>query len=452
MTTFQATGAYEAAQGLSDLFKILPTEWRRSRFRYKMGPNSIRNNRVTSRECPGMFVQYEVARVPINFKLCWLCTKQELNGDKVTPSYQRLRTMVRQRVDQTIRTRTFKARNERFETGVKNGSPRGASPSGLEGRNPVKIFWKESARNRRVTSGTLPCASISSLNLDASMLTVDISDTLKLMGSPVKKLPYWQRIFNWDVCPKVVFRKVYFAGGKLGSNRAVKFSKTTMATQQFGIEKDPSQGVMQKCVPRERLPWAPKFEERTQDETLKRERRARRDVGDLAKEVHKLKQEAQDTLYSPAEACVMPAPSSTKPEERRFVIDSGASVHVLSNKDPSSGELETLRRSRNLITVVSANGEVQTNEEAQVYVHDLHLFVAVQLLEDTPAVLSFGKLCEEHGYTYEWTSGQKPHLTKDGKNILCKTENHVPLVVPGLSLNTSTSSSSTSPTQDSSSK
>ena len=31
---------------------------------------------------------------------------------------------------------------------------------------------------------------------------------------------------------------------------------------------------------------------------------------------------------------------------------------------------------------------VQTNEEAQVYVYDLDLFVTVQLLEDTLAVLS----------------------------------------------------------------
>ena len=63
-------------------------------------------------------------------------------------------------------------------------------------------------------------------------------------------------------------------------------------------------------------------------------------------------------------------------------------------------------------TVVTANGEVQTNEEAQVYVHDLDLLVTVQILDDTPAVLSLGKLCEEHGYTYEWASGQKPHLNR----------------------------------------
>ena len=46
-------------------------------------------------------------------------------------------------------------------------------------------------------------------------------------------------------------------------------------------------------------------------------------------------------------------------------------------------------------------GELHTNEEAQIYVHDLNLFVTVQLLEETPAVLSLGKLCEDHGYSYD---------------------------------------------------
>ena len=137
------------------------------------------------------------------------------------------------------------------------------------------------------------------------------------------------------------------------------------------------------------------------------ERCARRDAWELAKDRMSTnsKKEAKDTFYSPAEAWVMPEPSSTNPEEREFVIDSGASVHMLSKKDLSSGELETLRRSRNPITVVTANEEVQTNEEAQVYLHDLHLFVTVQLFEDTDDVLSLGKLCEEHGYTLEWASG-----------------------------------------------
>ena len=64
--------------------------------------------------------------------------------------------------------------------------------------------------------------------------------------------------------------------------------------------------------------------------------------------------------------------------------------------------------------MVTANGEVQTIEEVQVYVHDIELIVTVQILDDTPAVLSQGKLCEEHGQTYEWTSSQKTTVDQTG--------------------------------------
>ena len=38
---------------------------------------------------------------------------------------------------------------------------------------------------------------------------------------------------------------------------------------------------------------------------------------------------------------------------------------------------------------MTENGEVQTSEEAQVHVHDLDLFVTVQLLDETPAIYRF---------------------------------------------------------------
>ena len=83
------------------------------------------------------------------------------------------------------------------------------------------------------------------------------------------------------------------------------------------------------------------------------------------------------------------------------------------------------------MTVFTANGEV--NEEAIVYVRELDIFLTMKLLEDTPAVLSLGKICDEHGYSYKWINGQKPHLIKNGIRIQCNTENFVPIVVPGLS-------------------
>ena len=117
-------------------------------------------------------------------------------------------------------------------------------------------------------------------------------------------------------------------------------------------------------------------------------------------------------------------------------------MHIISKKDWNSAELETVTTSRSLTTVITANGEVQTHEEATVYVKELDIFLTMKVLEDTSAVMSLGKLCDEHGYSKEWINGQKPHLIKNGIRIQCNTENVVPIVVPGLS----TSSSSSFPT------
>ena len=134
----------------------------------------------------------------------------------------------------------------------------------------------------------------------------------------------------------------------------------------------------------------------------------------------------------PMDARATTAPTSKKsPEEREFVVDSGASMHMLSKKVLRSDEMETLRRSRKATVVLTASGDVRTNEEAQVFVHDLNLFVKVQLLEETLAVPSLGKLCEDHGYSYESVSVQKPRLTQQGKRIVCKTDNFAPLVFHG---------------------
>ena len=73
--------------------------------------------------------------------------------------------------------------------------------------------------------------------------------------------------------------------------------------------------------------------------------------------VRKLKAKDMGTFCAATEAWVMRALSSKKPEEREFVVDSGASMQMLSRKDLSSAELETLRESRNPTTAITANGE-----------------------------------------------------------------------------------------------
>ena len=124
------------------------------------------------------------------------------------------------------------------------------------------------------------------------------------------------------------------------------------------------------------------------------------------------KKREKSTFFSSSDKWSLPAASTIKREETEFVVDSGASMHMVSRKDLNPAELETVRISESPTTVVTGNGEVQTAEEATENVRELDLFVTAKLLDDTPKVLSLGKLCEDHAYNYHWTSGQKTQLIK----------------------------------------
>ena len=121
----------------------------------------------------------------------------------------------------------------------------------------------------------------------------------------------------------------------------------------------------------------------------------------LAKSILKLKDKHKTAFFSPSENRCLPAPSTLKAEESQFVVDSAASMHMISKKDLNSDEMNTLTKSCGPTIVITANGQVQTHEEATVYVRELDTFLTMEVLDDTPAVLSLGKLCDEHGYSYE---------------------------------------------------
>ena len=210
-------------------------------------------------------------------------------------------------------------------------------------------------------------------------------------------------------------------------------------------DQNPSLGFICPCEPHQRSPNVPKLEDRFHEEIEWQEQGAHEAAWKLSKSVLNLKERDRATFFSPSENRCLPA-SSVQPEEREFVVDSGASMHMISLKDLRDAEMDPLTKSCNPTIVISANGEVQTHEEATVYVKELDIFLTMKVLENTPAVLSLGKPCDENGYSYEWINGQKPHLVKNGIRIPCNTENFVPIVVPGLSSSSSGSDSSTSKT------
>ena len=192
----------------------------------------------------------------------------------------------------------------------------------------------------------------------------------------------------------------------------VKFTKATARHTKIR-DQNPSLGYICPGEPHERSPNPPKFEDPSLQETEWQEQGAREAAWKLAKSVLKLKEHQRAAFFSLSENRCVPA-STLKPEEREFVVDSGASMHMISKKDLNDAEMDTLTKSCSPTIVITANGEVQTHEEAIVYVKELEKFLTMKVLESTPAVLSLGKLCDENGYSYEWINGQKHISLKTG--------------------------------------
>ena len=75
--------------------------------------------------------------------------------------------------------------------------------------------------------------------------------------------------------------------------------------------------------PIQRNPNAPTFEVRSQEETESQERCAREAAWRLTKNMLKFMEKHETTFFSFSENVCMLAPSTLKPEEREFVVDSG---------------------------------------------------------------------------------------------------------------------------------
>ena len=100
---------------------------------------------------------------------------------------------------------------------------------------------------------------------------------------------------------------------------------------------------------------------------------------------------------------------------------------MMSKNELTSGEQDTVRRSKEPTVITTANGKAESTEQATVYVNNLDVFATMILLKDSPAVLSLDLFCEEMGYSYGWRRRESRSLIKVGQVLRCTSENHVPL-------------------------
>ena len=127
---------------------------------------------------------------------------------------------------------------------------------------------------------------------------------------------------------------------------------------------------------------------------------------------------------APHEACI-----------RRLIVDSGASLHLIARKTLSKKEKSGIRESKRTITLQTANGIIQAMEEVDIIIHELgNLKVTAMVVEDTPSLISLGKLCQEEGYDYVWKAHtDNPYLQKEnGTKVYCQVIQNVPIITPGI--------------------
>ena len=175
----------------------------------------------------------------------------------------------------------------------------------------------------------------------------------------------------------------------------VKFTKA-IARRTKIRDQNPSLGLICPGEPHQRSPNAPKFEDRSQEETEWQEQGAREAAWRLAKNLIKLKEHERTTFFSPSANRCLPA-STLKPEKREFVVDSRATMHMVSKKDLNSAELDTLTKSCSPTIVITAYGEVQTHEEATVCVKELDFQCCrLERFSMKTDILLYGSMVKNH--------------------------------------------------------
>ena len=200
---------------------------------------------------------------------------------------------------------------------------------------------------------------------------------------------------------------VYFHVNKGDGDRSTPSnSPRHLAPNQNSWKKGSIARNNPKCAPQERCRCAPKFVERYHMRRLCTKKDAPAEQHGIWRKYLQAQEFGHAGTYF----------NKTRGARIRCRFRS-ISAHV-EQKKLSSKEMDTVKRSRTHNVLMTANEEVRTHEEAQVFVHDLNLFVTV---------LPLGKLCENHGYSCELVSSQKPHLIKSGIRIQCNTENFVPV-------------------------
>ena len=188
-----------------------------------------------------------------------------------------------------------------------------------------RITSKELAQLHPVKNGILQSACYTCQKMDADLVKSGLTHTARLtnnLARSLKKNGDKSAVATLKITPRLggvcqdmelpksttILRK---NSNILKPIRCVKFTKAVLR-HAYIRDQNPSLGMICQGDPHQRSPNAPKFEDRSQEETEWQERCAREAAWRLAKSILKLDEKNKATFFTPSEKWCLPAPSTVK--------------------------------------------------------------------------------------------------------------------------------------------
>jgi hypothetical protein len=105
-----------------------------------------------------------------------------------------------------------------------------------------------------------------------------------------------------------------------------------------------------------------------------------------------------------------------------FLLDSGASIHLIKRSSLTKAELKRVRNSAMPMTLETVNGSRDSTEEVEVFIPALNSLLTFYVVSGrTPNLISLERLCDEQMFHYKKEPGCPPVLWREYNNlhILC---------------------------------
>ena len=242
--------------------------------------------------------------------------------------------------------------------------------------NRADVIWRVLARDRLVNFGIHPNVNSAKQKRGAKRKISVCSLIIRLMNNRTKsqrkatiltkkkktttrmRWLLWTSYHNWVASRKTRMRWFLKRSQKVwGSIWKVRFTLSTPRQATIREKKGPSIGKIQVKAQPQRSPYAMKFEDRSREETEDKSDVPKARLGIFSKTC--TSSERTTKLHCVLACGKVGTPGCVNTRAREFVVDSGASMQMVSKRDLNSAKLETMRTSRSPTTVMPANGEVQ---------------------------------------------------------------------------------------------